>query len=57
MEYLDVLRDIRCDLQELYTKLKETGTFDEAKNRFNMVEYHMLKAIGDLGVIIDDLSD
>lgn len=57
MEYLDVIAESRRSLIYIYEVLKKSGAFKDQRVRSALVEYSLLKAIGELGTILDDLYD
>ena len=57
VEYLDVIAESRRSLIYIHEVLKKSGAFKDPRVRSALVEYSLLKAIGELGTILDDLYD
>ena len=57
VEYLDVIAESRRSLIYIHEVLKKSGAFKDQRVRSALVEYSLLKAIGELGTILDDLYD
>lgn len=57
VEYLDVIAESRRSLIYIYEVLKKSGALKDPRVRSALVEYSLLKAIGELGTILDDLYD
>lgn len=57
LEYLDVIAESRRSLIYIHEVLKKSGAFKDQRVRSALVEYSLLKAIGELGTILDDLYD
>ena len=57
MEYLDIVREAKESMEHIYMVMKQAGCFKHPKIRLALVEYHLLKTIGTLSVLLGDLED
>ena len=57
MEYLDIVREAKESMEHIYMIMKQAGCFKHPKIRLALVEYHLLKTIGTLSVLLGDLED
>lgn len=57
MEYLDVVRDAKDELINIYEVLKKSGALNDIRIRTALVEYSLLNTINRLSTVIEDLSE
>ena len=57
MEYLDIVREAKESMEHIYMNMKQTGCFSNPIIRRALIEYHLLKTIGKLSVLLGDLED
>lgn len=57
MEYLDIVREAKESMEHIYMNMKQAGCFKNLIIRQALVEYHLLKTIGQLSVVLGDLED
>lgn len=57
MEYLDVVRDAKDELINIYEVLKKSGALNDVRVRTALVEYSLLNTINRLSTVIEDLSE
>ena len=57
MEYLDIVREAKESMEHIYLNMKQTGCFNNPQIRQALIEYHLLKTIGKLSVLLGDLED
>lgn len=57
MEYLDIVREAKESMEHIYLNMKQTGCFSNPVIRRALIEYHLLKTIGKLSVLLGDLED
>lgn len=57
MEYLDIVREAKESMEHIYMNMKQTGCFNNPVIRRALIEYHLLKTIGKLSVLLGDLED
>lgn len=56
MEYLDVVRDAKDELINIYEVLKKSGALNDVRVRTSLVEYSLLNTINRLSTVIEDLQ-
>ena len=57
MEYLDIVREAKESMEHIYLNMKQAGCFKNPQIRQALIEYHLLKTIGKLSVLLGDLED
>ena len=57
MEYLDVVRDAKDELINIYEVLKKSGALNDVRIRTALVEYSLLNTINRLSTVLEDLSE
>lgn len=57
MEYLDIVREAKESMEHIYMNMKQAGCFKNPVIRRALIEYHLLKTIGKLSVLLGDLED
>ena len=57
MEYLDIVREAKESMEHIYLNMKQAGCFNNPQIRQALIEYHLLKTIGKLSVLLGDLED
>lgn len=57
MEYLDIVREAKESMEHIYMNMKQAGCFSNPLIRRALIEYHLLKTIGKLSVLLGDLED
>ena len=57
MEYLDIVREAKESMEHIYLNMKQAGCFSNPIIRRALIEYHLLKTVGKLSVLLGDLED
>ena len=57
MEDLDIVREAKESMEHIYLNMKQAGCFSNPVIRRALIEYHLLKTIGKLSVLLGDLED